>query len=51
MMMLTVMVMVDGDDNGDLAKAQDQVEGKKNIIKYLILLIRFRNFENLRSSS
>ena len=29
MMMLTVMVMVDGDDNGDLAKAQDQVEGKK----------------------
>ena len=29
MMMLTVMVMVDGDDNGDLAKAQDQVEEKK----------------------
>ena len=30
MMMLTVMVMVDGDDNGDLAKAQHQVEEKKH---------------------
>ena len=30
MMMLTVMVMVDGDDNGDLAKARHQVEGKKH---------------------